>query len=81
MQDRCGQLGRGLVRLLAVNGPFLGNRPKNGALICRIRHDLPGPKGKGRRISDPHRRILLGGGLSGTPSRGLDQAGSRPARS
>lgn len=64
MQDVRGQLGRGLMRLLAANGPFLGNRPKNDALICRLPDDLPDPKGKGRRISAHHRRIILGGGVS-----------------
>ena len=55
MQERRGQLGRGLVRLLAANGPFLGNRPKNEARICPMRADLPGRKGKGRGISDHQR--------------------------
>ena len=47
MQARRGQLGRGLGCLLAANGPFWGNRPKNGALSCPVRDDLARPKGKG----------------------------------
>lgn len=48
MQGRRGQLGRGLVCLLAANGLFWGKSPKNGPLICRIRDDLNPTKGKGR---------------------------------
>ncbi len=40
MQERRGQLGRSLGRLLAANGLFWGKWLKNEALICRIRADL-----------------------------------------
>ena len=50
MQERRGQLGRGLGCLLAANGPFWGNRPKNDAHICPVRDDLARPKGNGRGV-------------------------------
>ena len=66
----------GLIRAYRLFGPIPG---KNEALICGMRTDLTRPKGKGRGVLALGRRILLGGGVSGPPPRGLDQAGSGPA--